>query len=216
MIKYLQKVRNLASDFSMMDVQQILWVENMRADLLTKLAILGAADLKWSSYMKILEKPSIEEAPIMQADLEPSWIDPILHYLQDDTLPTDRDEAKKLRRLAPQYLVYEEKLYKKSFTLPLLRCIRPSKADYALREMHKWIYGNHLGGKAVAHKILRQGYFWPTMQKDAADLINRCDQCQRTSNIQRRPSTLLAPITMPWSFAQWRMDILGLFFIAIA
>ena len=50
--------------------------------------------------MEVLEKPSIEKASVMQVDPEPSWMDPILHYLQDGILPADRDEAKRLRRLA--------------------------------------------------------------------------------------------------------------------
>ncbi|KAG1326412.1 putative Rve domain-containing protein [Cocos nucifera] len=53
------------------------------------------------------------------------------------------------------------------------------------------------------------------MQRDAADLMIMCDQCQRISNIQRRPSTPLAPITTPWPFAQWGMDILRAFSIAV-
>ena len=132
MIKYLQKVKNLTSSFTIVNYQQVPRAENVQADLLSKLTILGTTDLKRSSYFEVLKKSSIEKAPIMQADSKPSWIDPVLCYLQDGTLLADRDEAKKLRHLAPQYLVYDGKLYKRSFTLSLLRCLHPSKADYTL------------------------------------------------------------------------------------
>ena len=131
-MKYLLKVKDLASNFTAMNILQILRTENVRADLLSKLTIVGTTNLKRTSYLETLEKPSIEEPKVMQTDLEPSWIDSILCYLQDRMLPADRDEAKKLRYIAPQYLFYDGRLCKKSFTLPLLQCLCLSKAEYAL------------------------------------------------------------------------------------
>ncbi|XP_073101301.1 uncharacterized protein [Elaeis guineensis] len=81
MIKYLQKVKDFASNFTTMNIQQISRVENVRADLLSKLAMIGVANLKRSSYLETFKKPSIEEPALMQTNPEPSWIDPILHYL---------------------------------------------------------------------------------------------------------------------------------------
>ncbi|XP_073105903.1 uncharacterized protein [Elaeis guineensis] len=120
MIKYLQNVKDFAFNFTTISIQQILRAENVQADLFSKLAMVGAADLKRNSYLTTLEKPNIEEPTVMKTDPKLSWIDPILHYLQDGVLRVDRDEAKKLRHLAPQYLIYDGRLYKKSFTLPLL------------------------------------------------------------------------------------------------
>ncbi|KAK3035374.1 hypothetical protein RJ639_033658 [Escallonia herrerae] len=64
-------------------------------------------------------------------------------------------------------------LYKKSFSLPYLRCLRPSESLYALQEVHEGICCQHLGGRTLAQKILRQGYYWPTMQKDAIEFTRR-------------------------------------------
>ena len=61
----------------------------MWVDLLSKLAIVGVANLKWILYLKTLEKSSIEEHEVMQTNPKPSRIDPILRYLQDRMLPTD-------------------------------------------------------------------------------------------------------------------------------
>ncbi|XP_073103343.1 uncharacterized protein [Elaeis guineensis] len=108
---------------SQLIVGQIPRTENVR---------VGATDLKRSSYIETLEKLSIEEPTIMQTNPEPSWVDLILHYLQDGILPVDRNEVKKLRHRAPNYLVYDRKLYKRSFTLSLLRCLCPSEAEYVL------------------------------------------------------------------------------------
>ena len=56
-------------------------------------------------------------------------------------------------------------------------------ADYVLREVHEGIYENHLGGKSLAYKVLRQGFYWPAMKKDTVELIRRCEPCQKYVNI---------------------------------
>ena len=35
-----------------------------------------------------------------------------------------------------------------------------------------------------------------------------CDKCQRFSNFIRQPSEELTPMTAPWPFAQWGLDIM--------
>lgn len=40
-----------------------------------------------------------------------------------------------------------------------------------------------LGGKALSFKILWQGYYLPTMYRDAMDFIRKCDWCQRINDI---------------------------------
>ena len=81
----------------------------------------------------------------------------------------DQKEAQNIRYHSAIYLLNEEKLYKKSHSLPLLKCLRPSEANYALREVHEGICENHIGKRALAYKILKQGYYWPIMQKDSED-----------------------------------------------
>ncbi|KAK2996170.1 hypothetical protein RJ639_029539 [Escallonia herrerae] len=102
-------------------------------------------------------------------------------------------------------------LYKKSFTLPYLRCLRPSESLYALQEVHEGICGQHLGGRTLAQKILRQGYYWPTMQKDAIEFTRRCDQCQKFAPLSHTPVAPLTSIVSPIPFAVWGMDLLGPF-----
>ncbi|KAK2965054.1 hypothetical protein RJ639_029535 [Escallonia herrerae] len=105
----------------------------------------------------------------------------------------------------------EGTLYKKSFSLPYLRCLRPSESLYALQEVHEGICGQHLGGRTLAQKILRQGYYWPTMQKDAIEFTRRCDQCQKFAPLSHTPVAPLTSIVSPIPFAVWGMDLLGPF-----
>ena len=84
-----------------------------------------------------------------------------------------------------------------------------------MREVHEGIYENHSGLRSLVHKLMRAGYYWPTMQKDAETYIKTCDKCQRFSNIIRQPTEELTPMTAPWLFAQWGLDIMGPFPIAV-
>ena len=49
------------------------------------------------------------------------------------------------------------------------------------------------------------------MLKDAQAYVKAYDKCQRFSNLIRQPSEELTPMTAPWSFAQWGLDIIGPF-----
>ena len=61
----------------------------------------------------------------------------------------------------------------------------------------------------MAGKVLRQGYYWPTILKDATDLVKKCKICKEHAKISRLPSEPLTSITSPWPFQQWGLDILG-------
>uniref|UniRef100_A0A2N9F3F9 Uncharacterized protein n=1 Tax=Fagus sylvatica TaxID=28930 RepID=A0A2N9F3F9_FAGSY len=102
-------------------------------------------------------------------------------------------------------------LYKRSFSLPYLRCLAPDEAKYVMREIHKGICGNYLGARALQKKIVRAGYYWPSMQADANKFVQYCDKCQRFANLLHSPPKVLVPMMTPWPFAQWGLDIMGLF-----
>ncbi|XP_022857369.1 uncharacterized protein LOC111378409 [Olea europaea var. sylvestris] len=69
-------------------------------------------------------------------------------------------------------------LFRRSITLPYLRCLRPLESSQALAEVHKGVCRNHQGASALAFKLGRYGYYWPTMKKDALEYVKRCDRCQ--------------------------------------
>ena len=71
-----------------------------------------------------------------------------------------------------------------------------------LREMHEGICENHARARSLAGKALRAGYYWPTLQKDAYDLVRACDKSQHFANVQTRPRETMTPISSPWPFAQ--------------
>nr|GEY46926.1 reverse transcriptase domain-containing protein [Tanacetum cinerariifolium] len=65
----------------------------------------------------------------------------------------------------------------------------------------------HAGPRSVVAKAIRLGYFWPTMHKDAQDMIRKCSDCQIHRPVTRHPQQSLTPITAPWPFYKWGIDI---------
>lgn len=89
----------------------------------------------------------------------------------------DQKKAHRIKYKSTKYLVPEGKLYKRSISLALLRCLQPSETKYALMKVHERICGDHVRKKVLAFKLLRQGYYWPTMQQDDKSFIMKCDTC---------------------------------------
>lgn len=136
-------------------------------------------------------------------------MDPISDYLAHGVLPEDKAEARRVRYRSSRYLIINNKLYKRGFSLPYLRCLTPDEANYVLREIHEGVCGNHSGTRSLAHKALRQGYYWPTLQADAKKIAQTCPKCQEYAVVPHQPPENLTSISSPWPFAQWGIDLIG-------
>ncbi|CAL8133932.1 unnamed protein product [Prunus armeniaca] len=106
-------------------------------------------------------------------------------------------------------LIINVAFYKHGFSLPYLRCLTPEEGNYVLREIHEGICGNHLGARSLAHKAIRQGYFWPSLHTDAQAFTQKCDKCQRFANIPQLPAEPLTTMVSPCPFTQWGLDLIG-------
>ena len=103
-------------------------------------------------------------------------------------MPNEKEAARKVKVRAARFVLIKDILYKRGFSRPYLRCLGNEEADYVMREVHKGICGNHSGSRSLVHKVVRAGYYWPTMQADAKAYVGTCDKCQRFSNIIRKPT----------------------------
>ena len=211
MILYLKKVWDLLKNFVLVQVRLIPRAENSRADTLAKLATASQEDLSKLTPIEYLVEPSIdlygEEVALIES--EPSWMDPIWDHLVDGRLPDDPKEAPKIRTRSARFTNHRGSLYKRGFFTPILKCIAGKDADYVLREVHEGVCGNHIGARTLAGKVLRQGYYWPTMLIDAIELLKKCKVCHEHAKISRLPSESLTSVACPWPFQQWGLNILG-------
>ncbi|XP_034709689.1 uncharacterized protein LOC117932524 [Vitis riparia] len=214
MARYLAKVRDTLQRFAERTIEKIRRTENGRADALAGIAASLPVKEAILLLIHVQVNPSVMEVPtcntieVNQADSQ-EWTNDIIGYLWTDTLPEDPKQAHKVRVQAARFTLVGGHLYKRSFTGPYLRCLNHSEALYVLTELHEGVCGNHSGGRSLAHRAHSQGYYWPTMKKDAAAYVKKCDKCQRHAPIPHMPSGALKPISGPWPFAQWGVDIVG-------
>ena len=54
-------------------------------------------------------------------------------------------------------------MYKKGFSMSYLKCVEESKAKYILEEIHEGVCRDQTGLRSLVSKIVKIGYFWPTM-----------------------------------------------------
>nr|GEY91783.1 reverse transcriptase domain-containing protein [Tanacetum cinerariifolium] len=163
--------------------------------------------------VEVLENKSIKEkevAAVIEED-GPTWMTQIADYLKEGVLLGNNKEARKLRLKARQYELMEGVLYRRSFLTPWLRCVGPLQADYVIKEIYEGSCSMHAGPRSVVAKAIRLGYYWPAMHKDAHDMIRKCNDCQIHRPVTRHPQQSLTPITAPWPFYKWGIDIVGPF-----
>ena len=137
--------------------------------------------------------------------------DPLIRYLENDILPEDRKEARKIQKQVVRYCISQKKLYRRSFSGPYLRCFTPREVARILVELHEGDYESHSSGRSLVLRTRRAGCYWPTMATDANRQAKHCDQCQRHAPVSMLPLENLKSISSPWPFRKWGMDIVGKF-----
>ena len=181
MKEYLGQVRSIQTKFEFFDLSRISRSGNTHADTLVTLATSSTQDLPRVILIEDLCIPTPMKRDLLQVyqvKVGPSWMDPILLFLEKDILPEEKSKAEKVRRKAPRFWLSEDKkLYKYSFSGPYLLCVHPETLESLLEELHERICGSHMGGRSLSHRVITQGYWWPGMQKEAQEYVKKCDQC---------------------------------------
>ena len=199
----------LISSFNFVEFVQIPRDQNAEADEVARSASTDSQSKRFDWKMEEQNYPSIQELQTFSVHTDHGWTSPIFLFLQEGRLPSDPEEAKKVRKRAARFTILNDELYKRGYSQPYLRCVEKEEAKYILEEVHGGICRDHMGAKSLVRKIMRTGYFWPTMQQDAVDFVRKCDSCQRYRNVQRIPGEKMTTIFSPWPFAQWGIDIMG-------
>ncbi|XP_068504010.1 uncharacterized protein [Phaseolus vulgaris] len=140
-----------------------------------------------------------------------TWITPYQRYLADGVLPLDPTEAKRVKKSSSKFTLIDGDLFRFGFTHPVLVCMHGEQCTRIMSELHEGLCGSHVGGRALASRVLRAGYYWPTLKEDCVGYAQRCKQCQQHADWHKAPPEELRSIHSPWSFHTWGIDILGPF-----
>ncbi|KAK0579206.1 hypothetical protein LWI29_022797 [Acer saccharum] len=186
-------------------VNQIPREENEKADALSKLPSATMSIRSKEIPVAHLTKPSTAESKeVMTVEIQPgpsNWTTQLRKYLEENVLPENAVEAKRIKYRSTRYIILRGELYRRGFSKVLQRCVAGEETRKILKDVHSGVCGNHTRGKSLANKVLRQGFYWPTLFAEAQRFTESCETCQRIANDIRQPPELLRSLTSPWPFA---------------
>jgi hypothetical protein len=107
------------------------------------------------------------------------------------------------------YQIIRDELYKTSVTGPPLSCLSRDEGKELLTQTHSGVCGGHIGARALAVKVFRQGFYWSSIIDDASKLVTICSTCQKFSSSTHAPSQPTQLITPLWPLQRWGIDIVG-------
>lgn len=101
------------------------------------------------------------------------WYSDICFVLLNLCAPTGLSRTKKifLRMKSSNFCVIDGALFWKNYEGILLKCLTEDETKNVMREFHAGDCGGHLYWKSTADKILRAGYYWPSLFTDVKALL---------------------------------------------
>ena len=141
------------------------------------------------------------------------WFADIANFKATGSLPLEfnKHQRKKLVNDAKYFIWDEPYLFKKCSDGILRRCISEEEGREVLWDCHGSTYGGHFAGERTAAKVLQCGFYWPTIFKDAKELVKHCHECQKAGNLPRRnemPQQFILELEL---FDVWGIDFMGPF-----
>jgi hypothetical protein len=79
----------------------------------------------------------------------------------------------------------------------MLKCKTEVEGIKLLREVHRGC-GSHSGPRALAAKVIRQGFYWPVIVCAANKMTHLCEACQKFSPRTGSPSQFTKLIAHTW------------------
>ncbi|GJW99674.1 reverse transcriptase domain-containing protein [Tanacetum coccineum] len=91
------------------------------------------------------------------------------------------------------------------------RCVHGQEAIDILKACHNGPTGGHHSPNYTAKKVFDFGFYWPTIYRDAHDLVKSCDSCQRHGKISQKDEMPQNAIQVCEIFDVWGIDFMGPF-----
>jgi hypothetical protein len=108
------------------------------------------------------------------------WYRDIVFYLRSRQFPVTMNpkERKTLKMNSNQYVFIVDILFRRNYDGIFFICVDEKKAQELMREFHEGIFLGNFAPIATAHKIIRVGFYWPSIFKESYATIRKCVSCQ--------------------------------------
>ncbi|GKB03211.1 reverse transcriptase domain-containing protein, partial [Tanacetum coccineum] len=160
--------------------------ENLAADHLSRLE---------NPHQDVLENKEITETfPLetlgmvtFRGDSSTPWFADIANYHAGNFIVKgmSSQQKKKFFKDVKHYFWDDPYLFRIGADQVIRRCVYGQEAIDILTACHNGPTGGHHGANYTAKKVFDSGFYWPTIYRDAHDLVTRCDACQRQGKISQ-------------------------------
>ncbi|GKC86598.1 reverse transcriptase domain-containing protein [Tanacetum coccineum] len=186
--------------------------ENLAADHLSRLENPHQGDLE---KKEINETFPLETLGMIyfHGDFSTPWFADIANYHAGKFIVKgmSSQQKKKFFKDVKHYFWDDPYLFKICADQVIRRCVHGQEAIDILTACHNGPIGGHHGANYTAKKVFDSGFYWPTIYRDAHDLVTRCDACQRQGKISQRDEMPQNATQVCEIFDVWGIDFMGPF-----
>lgn len=178
----------------------------------------GSAHKQADHLSRLLEGPqtlplddNLVDETLFLVTARPLWYAGIVDFLttQQFSPEVSKEERRKIRVNSRRFVVLGNRLYRRGLDGILRRCVVEAEVESILSACHDSACGGHFSGQLTGQKVLRAGYFWPTLFQDAHKYVRKCDACQRFARNDlhmQLPLHISLPLV---PFEKWGIDYVG-------
>ncbi|GJS00844.1 reverse transcriptase domain-containing protein [Tanacetum coccineum] len=183
--------------------------ENLAADHLSRLE---------NPYENVLDPKEINETfPLetlnmvtFRGDSSTPWFADFANYHAGNFIVKGMSSQQKNKffKDVKHYFWDDPYLFKICADQVIRRCVSGKEAIDILTACHSGPTGGHYGANYTAKKVFDSGFYWPTIYRDAHDLVTQCDTCQRQGKILQRDEMPQNSIQVCEIFDVWGIDFM--------
>ena len=148
---------------------------------------------------------------ISETFLQSPWYADVCFVLLNLFAPPGLSRTKKrfLKMKALKFCVIDGALFWRNHEGILLNCLTMNETNNVMKEFHAGDCGGHLYWKSTADKILRAGFYWPSLFADVKKFAISCHKCRIFEGKRKLLPLPLKPISTEKPFQQWGLDVIG-------
>nr|GEY84326.1 reverse transcriptase domain-containing protein [Tanacetum cinerariifolium] len=195
-------------DFKVIDTRR---AENYAADHLSRLE---------NPYENIFDPKEINETfpleslnKVAHKDPSTPWFADLANYHAGNFIikGMTSQQKQKFFKDARHYFWDDPYLFRTCADQIMQRCVAGKEAIDIFNACHSGPTGGHYGANYTAKKVFNSGFYWPSIYKDAFELVKRCDSCQRQGKVSQKDEMPQNFIQICEIFDVWGINFMGPF-----
>ncbi|GJU76969.1 reverse transcriptase domain-containing protein [Tanacetum coccineum] len=196
-----------------LDLQYLFAKQDAKPRLLRWVLLLQEFDIIIRDKKRSREPRRRPFVPIRESSPNTLWFADFANYHARNFVVKGMSSQQKNKffKDMKHYFWDEPFLFKICADQVIRRCVHGQEAVDILKACHNRPTGGHHGPNYTAKKVFDSGFYWPTIYRDAYDLVKSCDSCQRHGKISQKDEMPQNAIQVCKIFDVWGIDFMGPF-----